>query len=121
MYENLGHSAYEEAKDFNSRIYDFLMDSDMMVYLVVFGKKAFSLSGKLFQDIKAYIDDDYADKAVTEEYGASVDGKLSPVEEVRRKLRGAERDLRLTEPSWKATKEKDLAEHLKDTWKRRPW
>ena len=104
-----------------SVIYDFLMDSDMMVYLVVFGRKAFSLSGKLFQDIKAYIDDDYAEKAVTEEYGASVDGKLSPVEEVRRKLRGAERDLRLTEPSWKATKEKDLAEHLKDTWKRRPW
>ena len=27
MYENLGHSAYEEAKDFNSRIYDFLMES----------------------------------------------------------------------------------------------
>lgn len=25
MYENLGHSAYEEAKDFNSRIYEFLM------------------------------------------------------------------------------------------------
>ena len=24
MYENLGHSAYEEAKDFNSRIYEFL-------------------------------------------------------------------------------------------------
>ena len=25
MYENLGHSAYEEAKDFNSRIYEFLI------------------------------------------------------------------------------------------------
>lgn len=24
MYENLGHAAYEEAKDFNKRIYDFL-------------------------------------------------------------------------------------------------
>ena len=26
MYENLGHSAYEEAKDFNKRIYDFLKE-----------------------------------------------------------------------------------------------
>ncbi len=26
MYENLGHSAYEEAKDFNRRIYDFLSE-----------------------------------------------------------------------------------------------
>ena len=24
MYENLGHAAYEEAKDFNQRVYDFL-------------------------------------------------------------------------------------------------
>lgn len=26
MYDNLGHSAYEEAKDFNQRVYDFLKD-----------------------------------------------------------------------------------------------
>ena len=26
MYEDLGHAAYEEAKDFNQRIYDFLKD-----------------------------------------------------------------------------------------------
>ena len=25
MYEDLGHAAYEEAKDFNRRVYDFLM------------------------------------------------------------------------------------------------
>ena len=24
MYENLGHSAYEEAEDFNKKLYDFL-------------------------------------------------------------------------------------------------
>lgn len=27
MYEELGHAAYEEAKDFNKRVYDFLKDS----------------------------------------------------------------------------------------------
>ena len=26
MYENLGHAAYEEAKDFNNRVYQFLLD-----------------------------------------------------------------------------------------------
>ena len=26
MYENLGHAAYEEAKDFNSRVYQFLQE-----------------------------------------------------------------------------------------------
>ncbi len=27
MYENLGHAAYEEAKDFNKKVYDFLIES----------------------------------------------------------------------------------------------
>ncbi len=27
MYENLGHAAYEEAKDFNKKVYDFLTES----------------------------------------------------------------------------------------------
>ena len=26
MYDNLGHAAYEEAKDFNQIVYDFLID-----------------------------------------------------------------------------------------------
>ena len=26
MYENLGHAAYEEAKDFNQMVYDFLQE-----------------------------------------------------------------------------------------------
>jgi hypothetical protein len=25
MYDDLGHTAYEEAKDFNQRVYDFFM------------------------------------------------------------------------------------------------
>lgn len=39
----------------------FLMENDMTVYLVVYDKKAFSLSSKLFADIKEYIDDNYID------------------------------------------------------------
>ncbi len=39
----------------------FLFENDMTVYLVVFSRDAFEISGKLFQDIKAYIDDVYVD------------------------------------------------------------
>lgn len=39
----------------------FLLKNDMTVYIVVFDKKAFGLSEKLFADIRAYIDDNYVD------------------------------------------------------------
>lgn len=38
----------------------FLLNNDMDVYLVVFDKKSFQISQKLYADIKAYIDDIYA-------------------------------------------------------------
>lgn len=37
----------------------FLLDHDMLVYLVVFDKSAFQISEKLFSDIASYIDDKY--------------------------------------------------------------
>ena len=40
----------------------FLMENDMTVYLVVFARDAFELGGKLFCEVKAYIDDVYADE-----------------------------------------------------------
>ena len=46
-----------------SSIGEFLMDHDMTIYLVVFDKKAFSLSGRLFREVKAYITDSYAERA----------------------------------------------------------
>ena len=42
-------------------ISEFLMDNDMTVYLVIFDRKAYQISGKLFADIAEYIDDHYAD------------------------------------------------------------
>ena len=39
-----------------SVIYDFLMSNDMMVYLVVYDKRAFDLSGKIFPDVQDYLD-----------------------------------------------------------------
>ena len=45
-----------------SVIGDFLLNNEMTVYLVVFDKKAFSLSEKLFSSITQYIDDKYIEK-----------------------------------------------------------
>ena len=43
-------------------ITDFLLDHDMMVYLVIFGHDALVTGKKLFRDIREYIDDVYAEK-----------------------------------------------------------
>lgn len=40
---------------------EFLMHDDMTVYIVVFDRKAYQISGRLFVDIAEYIDDHYVD------------------------------------------------------------
>lgn len=42
-------------------ISSFLIEHDMLVYIVVFDKSAFQISEKLFTDIASYIDDKYVD------------------------------------------------------------
>lgn len=42
-------------------ITEFLIDHEMLVYIVVFDKSAFQISEKLFTDIASYIDDKYVD------------------------------------------------------------
>jgi len=42
-------------------ISDFLIEHDMLVYIVVFDKDSFKLSEKLFNDIAEYIDDKYVE------------------------------------------------------------
>ena len=41
-------------------IRDFLLEHDMTVYLVIFGREAYRIGSRLFADITAYIDDRYA-------------------------------------------------------------
>ncbi len=45
-----------------SAISEFLMDHDMMIYLIVYDQSAFMLSGKLFSSVKAFIDDNYVEE-----------------------------------------------------------
>ncbi len=43
-------------------ISEFLLENDMTVYIVIFDKKAYQISEKLFTDIAEYIDDNYVDE-----------------------------------------------------------
>lgn len=49
---------------------DFLMDHDMIVCLVLFNGKAFSLASSLFSDLRSYIDDNYVEEQTKKEYGS---------------------------------------------------
>ncbi|MCH5191298.1 MAG: macro domain-containing protein [Oscillospiraceae bacterium] len=43
-------------------ISSFLLENDMLVYMVIFDKAAYQISEKLFSEIKSYIDDRYVDR-----------------------------------------------------------
>ena len=43
-------------------ISSFLKENDITAYVVVFDKKAYKISAKLYEDIEAYIDDNYIDE-----------------------------------------------------------
>jgi len=47
----------------------FLLDHEMQIYLVVFGKDAFALSEKLFNSVSNYIDENYIQDKILDEYG----------------------------------------------------
>ena len=40
----------------------FLLENEMMVYIVIFDRRAYQIGGKLFADIAAYIDDRYVEE-----------------------------------------------------------
>lgn len=52
------HKAFQTAMD---AVSNFLLENDMMVYIVVYDKSAFNISEKLFNDIKSFIDDKYVE------------------------------------------------------------
>lgn len=60
-----GIFGYPKAQALNvafSTIKEFLKTNDMMIYLVVYDKKAFELSKHLTSSVKKYIDDNYIEK-----------------------------------------------------------
>lgn len=49
-------------------ISQFVLNFDIMAYLVVFDKSSYSLSEKLFKEVEAYIDNNYVGERMEEEY-----------------------------------------------------
>ena len=47
----------------------FLLENEMQIYLVVFGREAFALSEKLFRSVSSYIDENYIRSKTLDEYG----------------------------------------------------
>lgn len=78
----ISSGAYRFPKDLalqtaTSAIYAFLLHHEMDVYLVVYDQDAFDYSGKLFQDIRAFIDEEYIDSQKKAALLAATEGDLS--------------------------------------------
>ena len=56
-----GYPKAEAIKIAIDAITEFLIENDMTVYLVVFSRDVFEITGNLFNDVQAYIDDVYVD------------------------------------------------------------
>lgn len=65
---NYGYPKDEAMKIAIRVISSFLMDEEMMVYLVVFDSESTRLSGKLFKDIESFIDENYVEESIKKEY-----------------------------------------------------
>lgn len=62
-------------------ISEFLLENEMMVYIVIFDRKTYQISGKLFDDIAVYIDDRYVEEHTdrrAERDGGQKHGKRNP-------------------------------------------
>ncbi len=52
-------------------IVDYLSDSDLTVYLVVYDKDSYGVGSKLFSDVTSYIDENYISESEKEIYEAT--------------------------------------------------
>lgn len=86
----------------------FLLQQDMHIYLVVFGKESVVLSKKLVQRIQSYIDDRYVDAYEQAMFSQAAESRCIPTNS--RRVR-EERDFCM--PAAKAPSPKSLGEFLK--------
>lgn len=73
----------------------FLLENEMLIYLVVFGKEAFALSEKLFKSVSSYIDENYIRSKTIDEYGT--DSVYSSRLEIRRAREKRKQSKRINE------------------------
>ena len=87
-----GFSKSDSLKIAISVFSDFLMEHDMQITLVVFDKESFDITDKLFTGIDEYIDENYVDERLSEEYKNDFKGSVArKVDNSRRRSKFHER------------------------------
>ena len=95
-------------------ITEFLFDHELKVYLCVFDKESYSFSQKLFDDIQAFIDDDYVDEHDEEFYDAyELQMEEDEAPKCKRNVCATPTMAPLAEASMHSAKEKSLRDYLK--------
>lgn len=64
--EAIVNTANDHAAD---EIHAFLLENEMLIYLVVFDGQSTRLGEKLYSDLETYIDRNYVEEKQAEEYG----------------------------------------------------
>lgn len=67
---NFGYPREEGMAIALQEIQKFLLNHDMMVYLVVFDDASVKISGQIFDEIESYVDERYVGRCMVEEYDA---------------------------------------------------
>ncbi len=67
-----GYPKDKALKVATSAIGDYLLNHDMMVYLVVYDRESFVISEKLYNSVTKYIDDNYVDKHEERRYSKQI-------------------------------------------------
>lgn len=104
-------------------ISDFLMENDMLVYMVLYDRKSVSVSRKLFSSIEEYIDDHYVEMN-REDYDGNRPGMSSRMPAPAAKsdimlVQAMPPQMRGARPSGKKRRLEDIMEHMGETFSQR--
>lgn len=99
-------------------ISEFLLKHEMMVYLVVFDKKAFVLSEQLFSDIEKYIDDHYVDEHLAAEGNRVIEeNQISEIKKIKMTYPAPQSQAMMESPQLKVSRSlEDVLGQLDDSF-----
>jgi O-acetyl-ADP-ribose deacetylase (regulator of RNase III) len=69
-----------------STIQEFLFEHEMVVLLVVFDRRAFELSGKVYLDVQSFVDENYVKRSYHREYRKNEDEETYCLEQEEREV-----------------------------------
>lgn len=94
---NFGYPKAEALEVALSVIHNFLMKKEMMIYLVVFDKESVRLSGLIFAEIEAFIDENYVEEKQKAEYSRKFSSRSLLKEETYQECSGVRKQAFLSD------------------------